>query len=423
MVAAFAVVAGAGCSTLLAVKGEQRRADTTCVISGTVATEKPSRGPLVVALFTHSADDYALVDYFTAEKAGPWVFGVPAGTYWVAAFEDVDGDGAYQDEPFYRPDPGRPLVVAPGQHVAGMNIVVPLAGRALRSGRFTLSGLMARGAEDQQGRSIYALSAVGKVTTLDDPRFDFAMGQKGMWQFYDFLAEGRAGIYFLEEYDPERIPVLFVHGIGGTPKDFATLIGALDRRRFQAWVLSYPSGARLDNIVTWFDQLFTRLEVELKLEKAVVVAHSMGGLVSRGFVLQHHDTSGRDAVRMFVTISSPLGGMESAGEGVATSPIVVRSWYGLAPGSPYLEGLFYSDPDRRSTRRRLPEQTAYYMLFGFKGGGLSGSSDGTVPVASQLRAEAQEEARSLRGYDEDHTSILRSPAVTTRLNEILNELQ
>ena len=45
-----------------------------------------------------------------------------------------------------------------------------------------------------------------------------------------------------------------------------------------------------------------------------------------------------------------------------------------------------------------------------------------MQLTSQLRAEAQEEALSLRGYDEDHTSILRSPAVAARLNQILAEL-
>ena len=413
----------AGCSTLLAVKGEQRRADALAVLSGTVTAEAAPSGPLVVALFAREAEDYVLVDYFTAARPGPWILGVQAGRYWVAAFEDVNGDGAYQDEPFYRPDPERPLVVTPGQRVTGLAIVVPRAGRALRSGRFVMSGMTARETEEQRRTSIFALSAVGTVAALDDPRFDFDIAKKGIWQFYEFLAEGEAGIYFLEPYDPQRIPVLFVHGMGGTPREFATLIGALDRRRFQPWVLYYPSGARLDAIVTWLDQIFTRLEVELKVEKAAVVAHSMGGLVARGFALQHWDRSGRDAVRTLVTISSPLGGIASAGEGVADSPIVVRSWYGLAPGSAFLDGLFYTDPERRTERRRLPEHTAYHMLFGFKGGGRSGSSDGTVPVASQLRAEAQDEARSLRGYDEDHTGILRSPAAAARLGEILAELR
>ena len=412
-------VAVSACSTIFAVKGQQRLADTTCVISGTVAAEKPTGAPLVVILVTRGDKDWVIVDYFTAAKAGPWVFGVQPGTYWVAAFEDVNRDGAYQNEPFYRPDENRPLVLTAGQRVAQGDIVIPTAGRALKTGLLTLSGMMARGEEAQKAKSIYAISKLGELAKLDDPRFAENVAEAGMWQFWDFLIAGKAGIYFLEPWDPKKIPVLFVHGINGTPRNFTTLIAKLDRSRFQPWVLYYPSGARLDVLVGWLDELFTRLELTYRFERAVVVAHSMGGLVSRGFVLKHHETSAKDPIRTFVTISSPLGGMASAGDGVETSPIVVRSWYGLAPGSEYLDGLFYDDPKTRKHRRRIPDTIAYHMFFGFKGG----ASDGVVAVASQLRAEAQEEARSLRGYDETHTGILDSPAVAARLNEILAEVR
>jgi pimeloyl-ACP methyl ester carboxylesterase/uncharacterized protein (DUF2141 family) len=409
----------ASCSTILAVKDQQRRADTTAVIAGTVATERPARGPLVVALFARAGDDWALVDYFTAEQAGPWVFGVQPGTYWIAAFEDVNSDGAYQDEPFFRSDPARPVVLAPGQRVTDVALVIPEEGRALQSGRVALADLEARSSEEQRAKSLYAVSALGKVTTLDDPRFAPPMGEQGMWQFYDFILKAGAGIYFLEPYDPARIPVLFIHGIAGTPRDFTALVAALDRKRFQPWVVYYPTGARLDVTVMWLDQLFSRLQIELGVERAVVVAHSMGGLVARGFVLRHDAADARHVLRTFVTISSPLGGMASAGAGVEDSPIVVRSWYGLAPGSDYLEGLYYADPKTRRQRRRLPDTIPYHMLFGFKGGGRSGSSDGTVMLSSQLRPEAQEEARTIRGFDEDHMGILASPTVAAHLGGIL----
>jgi hypothetical protein len=46
-----------------------------------------------------------------------------------------------------------------------------------------------------------------------------------------------------------------------------------------------------------------------------------------------------------------------------------------------------------------------------------------VAVSSELRPEAQDEARSLRGFDEDHTSILRSAEVAAYLNGILAALR
>jgi hypothetical protein len=148
----------------------------------------------------------------------------------------------------------------------------------------------------------------------------------------------------------------------------------------------------------------------------------MGWLVTREFVLRDYEMNGTDVVRTYVTISSPLGGMASAGEGVERSPVVLRSWYGLAPEGAYLNGLFFKD-GARTERRRLPDHVAYHLLFGFRGGGPEGSGDGIVAVASQLRPEAQDEARSERGFDEDHASILRSPAVAARLNAILAEIR
>ena len=73
---------------------------------------------------------------------------------------------------------------------------------------------------------------VGAVATLDDPIFSQEEAESGLWQPYAFLVKGNAGIFFLEDYDPGRIPVLFVHGINGTPRSFTPLIDSLDKSRY-----------------------------------------------------------------------------------------------------------------------------------------------------------------------------------------------
>ena len=408
-----AVVALGGCSTILAVRGQQQRADENAVVSGTVSTEEPARGPLFVGILARDASGFYLVDHFVAEKPGPWIFALAPGTYWLAACEDVNGDGRYEDEPALAPDPDKPLLLATGQSVEGISLVIPQQGRF--PGSFTIADMQARDPAEQQRVSAFKMSVAGELTTLDDPRFAPEVGTKGMWEYYDFLLETRPGIYFLEPYDPKKIPVLFVHGIGGTPRDFKYLIAALDHERFQPWVFYYPSGAGLDALAELLKQLFVRLRVEYHFKEVVVVAHSMGGLVTRAFLLKDYETNGADVVHTYVTISSPLGGMKSAAAGVENSPIVVRSWYGLAPGSPFLDGLFYKDTNK-TERRRLPDSMAYHLFFGTRG---QGKTDDVVSINSQLRYEAQEEARSMRGFRETHTSILESPAVAARLNEIL----
>ncbi len=421
--AVAAALGMAGCSTILAVDDQAALTAKLAVVSGNVsAADHEARGPLIVGLVGRGPNGFYLADHFVTEKPGPWVIAVQAGTYWPVAFEDVKRDGHYDDEPALRLREDRPIVLAPGQRLEGVNLAVPLTGRFSITG-FSPSDLEARAQSEQQRVSMMALSVAGQVTTLSDPRFAREIGASGLWKTYDFLLQVGPGIYFLEPYDPKRIPVLFVHGAGGSPVEFDYLIGSLDRSRYQAWVAYYPSGASLDVLGKWMAQLFVRLRSQYGFERAAVVAHSMGGLVTREFLLYHHETGGDDAVKTYVTISSPLGGMEQAGKGIERSPVVLKAWYGLAPGGAFLDGLFYSDVPKNTVRRRLPASMRYHLLFGYRGGGRSGSSDGTVTLASELRAEAQEEAASVRGFDEDHTSVLRSKAVATRLGEILAEMK
>jgi hypothetical protein len=233
-------------------------------------------GPLIVGILAQGKSGPFLLDHFVTEKPGPWIFAVEPGTYWLGAFEDIDGDGHYDEEPALRPDPNQPIALATGQKLEGVELRIPLQGR-FTGDKFALSDLQARDTADQHRVSVFALSVAGQVTTLADPRFSHEVATKGMWQFYDFLLDTRPGIYFLQAYDPKKIPVLFVHGIAGTPLDFAPLIDRLDRTRFQPWVFYYPSGARLEGLAALLTQLFVRLRVQYGFDRAAVVAQAWAG--------------------------------------------------------------------------------------------------------------------------------------------------
>ena len=62
----------------------------------------------------------------------------------------------------------------------------------------------------------------------------------------------------------------------------------------------------------------------------------MAGLMSRSFLMKHHQQKADFEVSLFVTINSPLYGLESAAKGVKSAPIVVASWRDLAKGSDYI---------------------------------------------------------------------------------------
>ena len=87
---------------------------------------------------------------------------------------------------------------------------------------------------------------IGSITSLDDPKFDEGIAKMGLWEPVKFSLKVGPGIYMLQPYDPAKIPVLFVHGISGSPRNWKPIIDQLDRSRYQPWVMAYASGLPLE---------------------------------------------------------------------------------------------------------------------------------------------------------------------------------
>jgi pimeloyl-ACP methyl ester carboxylesterase len=91
----------------------------------------------------------------------------------------------------------------------------------------------------------------------------------------------------LQPYDPGRTPVIFVHGLQDTPASWAPMINTLRadpeiRRRYQFWVYSYPSGYPYPYSAALFRQELDGIAQAFPHHKRIVlIAHSMGGMISR----------------------------------------------------------------------------------------------------------------------------------------------
>jgi len=414
------------------VKEQQKKLDAHCTLQGQVRTERPSQKPLVVVLVRlpggrgDARANWKLADHYVLEGPGRWYFHMVPGTYALAAFEDRNANLVYEpDEPALDVVPEQAVTCAAASSFENLDLVIPAIGRAVVDGPVDIARLQVRSIQDQLNISLGAATAVGEVVSLDDPRFDAKYASQGLWRPFDFLFEARTGVYFLEPYSSQKTPVLFVHGINGTPASFATLIGNLDRSRFQPWLYYYPSGAHLGVIADHLDQTVKRLQLQHGFKRLLLVGYSMGGLVARGFLLRNQTETSRADIPLFVSISSPWGGVPSAAAGVKHAPSVVRVWYDMSPGSAYLRELFYNynDPDHTTQHRPLPAGTTHHLLFGFQRNGRSfgESDDSTVSVASQLYGPAQQDAAHLYGFNATHDSILEAPEVLQLVNRLLAE--
>ena len=242
----------------------------------------------------------------------------------------------------------------------------------------------------------------GTIRNLDDPIFDRKISTLGMYEPAAFLERAPTMFYALEEYLRYKIPVVFVHGIGGTVREFIPIIEKMDRSRYVPWFFYYPSGGGLGQLAENFHRIFLsgKLFPKTKLPM-IIVAHSMGGVVVREAFNLLHDENSENQVALFITIASPLGGHPAAASSEKNAPLVLPSWRDLNPDGRFIRELYL---------KPLPASVDYQLLFAYADPGtikLGENSDGVVPLSSQLYPPAQQEASKQFGFNSSHTSVLK----------------
>lgn len=110
-----------------------------------------------------------------------------------------------------------------------------------------------------------------------------------------------AGLYMVQPYDPDRIPVLMVHGVWSSPITWMEMFNDLQadpeiRRKYQFWFYLYPTGepmafsaARLREELQQVRNDCDPYRRNDRLDKMVVVGHSMGGLISQMLTISSSD--------------------------------------------------------------------------------------------------------------------------------------
>lgn len=245
-----------------------------------------------------------------------------------------------------------------------------------------------------------------QIARLDAPGFTFDYGRMGLWQPVSFVKEKRGGIYFLEAYDPAKIPVLFVHGAGSTPQDWRYFIERLDRSRYQAWAYYYPTGLPMDVSADWLNRIVTALHARYGFQQLFVAGHSMGGLVARRFV----SLNAQPYVKLLFTFATPWDGVPFARLGASLGVYAIPSWRDLVPGSAFLQAL---------QSEALPAGVEHHLFFGYREDAGPYDSDGVITVSSQRESRIEAAAAQVHGFKTDHSGILDDAAVFARFAGLL----
>jgi pimeloyl-ACP methyl ester carboxylesterase len=261
----------------------------------------------------------------------------------------------------------------------------------------------------------------------------------------------------LQQFDPARTPVIFVHGLQETGASWAPMIDTLRndpwiRKHYQFWFFSYPSGYPYPYAAALFRQNLDGIERAFPNHKPIVlIGHSMGGMICRLMMTDAGDKIWRDFfatppaktalapdtrklleeslvfnhrrdVQRAVFISTPHRGSKFAsgwigriGAALVRTPRLFTSAYTS------IKPLLVSDPAAR-TLKRMPNSVdtlepndrfvqamnklpitrgiPYYSIMGDRGrGNTPNSSDGIVPYWSSHLDGAQSELIVDSGHD------------------------
>jgi pimeloyl-ACP methyl ester carboxylesterase len=262
-----------------------------------------------------------------------------------------------------------------------------------------------------------------------------------------------SGLLLTEPYDPDRIPVIFVHGLLSSSyiwrRTALTLIQDPEiRRHYQFWVFSYPTGNPVSFSALRLREDLAFAKERFSLQQGVVlVGHSMGGLLCRMQVTNSGRTiwdevfgsratelysqvpddspakqalifQANPAVRRVIFVATPHRGSRLAEGGIGAIAIwLIRlpfdllyevpetithalnsqsrgrtlptSIQGLSPNSPLLHAL-----------DRLPIEVPHHSIIGDRGrGDTPNSSDGAVPYWSSHLDSAQSEIIVPTGHE------------------------
>jgi len=253
----------------------------------------------------------------------------------------------------------------------------------------------------------------------------------------------------LQQFDPARTPVIFVHGLQETGASWAPMIDSLRadpviRKHYQFWYFSYPSGYPYPYAAALFRQDLDGIERTFPNHKRIVlIGHSMGGMISRLMVTDAGDKIWRDFfatspaktplasdtrkfleealvfnhrsdIQRVIFISTPHRGSDLAtgwigriGAALVRTPRLFTSTYAAA------KPLLIADPAARPLNRmpnsvdtlepndrfveavnKLPIARGihYHSIIGDRGrGDTPNSSDGVVPYWSSHLQGAQSE--------------------------------
>jgi pimeloyl-ACP methyl ester carboxylesterase len=387
----------------------------TFFVYGKVVDEKKAirTDQMAIAAMHKTPEGLELVDITHQVRANTYYgLHLPGGDYQIYLLSDLNEDSQYtKAEIIGKISLSLTIDTYPYRVAGDLNIVVARSLAPALADKLHIPVQTTPATEVQQ--SIFFPK--GTIRKLDDPIFSETTATLGMYSPAAFMEKAPMMFYAMEEDFFYKVPVIFVHGIGGSVTQFTSIVEKLDRTKYKPWFFYYPSGANLEKVANLFYQIFLSGELANTDDRnpVIVVAHSMGGVVVRKAINYYKDVPTENKIRLFVSVASPFGGHPDAKMGIEKAPLVLPSWYDMDPDGSFIRSLY---------SRRLPDFMEHHLIYAYNNSTtvkLGENSDGVVPLSSQLYAPAQKQSTRQYGFDRDHTNILKDDETIATIIQIV----
>lgn len=393
---------------------------TNCTVYGKVLSSRPITRPVAVAAISYRIGKQEIVASCFLCGSGYYSLTVPSGQYQLLAFIDNNLDSIFSSSEcigYYQEETLPFINIAPP---AG-DVLLQSADISIGTKTFEIDQPISirLPSNFKCKRTTYDFLSYPQeiIRSLSDTLFSPSIAELGIYNPSQFTSHSGMYFYALQNWDESKTPVLFIHGYGGTPREFVYLSQSLDTSKYAPVFFHYPSGQSLKQTSQiLYEVYFSGRLVELHEKPFICIAHSMGGLVTRAAINLYCERNKHQLKPvLYISLCTPYGGVEVAGKSLDHAPEIIDSWRDIASGSDFLSTLH---------EKKLSDDVSFYLLFGYrypKLVQLSENSDGTIAIASQLFNPAQNVAKRIYGFNETHESILTSAEVASQIRNIISK--
>ena len=373
---------------------------SSAVVKGRIIREDQPVLPTLIAAYRVSNGNPEMTGYAVVDRNTSFMLYLPEGRYNICTFTDYNNNGIFENSEasgcYGASEKTRDVSVREGTLTTDIAIKISKSNGS--DINFSLPPKF-----NENRPALRQITQNGQILKIYSEYFSPENAQTGYWNPSLFMKSFGAHIYLTEEYNPRKIPILFVHGTEGSPHNWSYIYMRLDLNRYQPFFFYYPSGIRIHLATALLNEELRELHKKYGFQKMAIVAHSTGGLTTRSFLNHYVSETQNNFIKLFITFATPWSGFGLADASQMLPHKSIPVWVDLGAHSDFI---------KTTLDEKLPSGVRHYNIYGKKD-----TLSGNKAIDERVLACASKSYE----FDCTHDSILSDRKAFTQFKTILEK--